>query len=79
MNVPLQLFGPNANAAMSSKRPDKGLFVTKSELMVFSDVPPVQLAVEDSFVETVKCPNLAPLDYRAPLEFQVRTTCIIFK
>jgi len=41
--------------------------------MVFSDVP-VQLAVEDSFVETVKCLNLAPLDYRAPLEFQVCTT-----
>jgi len=57
---------------MSSKRPGDGPFVTKSELMVFSDVP-VQLAVEDSFVEVVKCLNLAPLDYRAPLEFQVCT------
>jgi len=35
--------------AMSSKCPGDGPFVTKSELLVFSDVP-VQLAVEDSFV-----------------------------
>jgi len=39
--------------------------------MVFNDVP-VQLAVEDSFVEHIKAVNLSSLDYRAQLEFQVQ-------
>jgi len=50
--------------------------VTKSELMVFTDVP-VQMSVEESLWETVKCQNLSPLDHRAPLEFHVSVVKLV--
>jgi hypothetical protein len=54
---------------MFSKRP--GSYVGKSEVLsLFADTP-TQLTIEENFVEPVKCTNLQPLDYRAPLEFQV--------
>jgi len=68
---------PTAKETVRLLGPSVG--VTKSELMVFTDVP-VQMSVEESFWETVKCQNLSPLDHRAPLEFHVsphRTVVIL--
>ena len=59
----------------AKEKPSVG--VTKSELMVFTDVP-VQMSVEESLWETVKCQNLSPLDHRAPLEFHVSDACYDF-